>query len=446
MKENEIKVSIVIPVYNTGKYLTECLETLCDQTLKELQIICVDDGSTDDSVDIIKDLINKDDRIELYFHTSTGRGAGGARNYGLQFAKGEYLLILDSDDYFELDLAEKTYSIAKENDADVVLFDTTYLDENRMHLRNYNTLNKNALPNIDIFNCSDCPDSFFQITPGMAWSKLWRNEFIQSNNIIFQEDIPMADDILFTYSAMSLADRIVVLPERLINYRYTRPGNQSSNKDKAVLSSIEYAYALKQFLKANNRYDILKNSFIKTTIERSFSHLKTFNTRESFDTLYIALKKYIADEILADMDGIKKLSKDSAWDRLYENINCIITMNSGDFLFEQFKEKNFKGISFPYTYINNSDNVVLYGAGHVGKTYFNQNLIFKYCNIVSWVDRDYTRLGFPIVNPETIKNIDYDKVLIAIESKDTAKIITEYLYTLGVPDSKIIWVNPYVIN
>ena len=155
MKENEIKVSIVIPVYNTGKYLTECLETLCNQTLKELQIICVDDGSTDDSVDIIKDLINKDDRIELYFHTSIGRGAGGARNYGLQFAKGEYLLILDSDDYFELDLAEKTYSIAKENDADVVLFDTTYLDENRMHLRNYNTLNKNALPNNDIFNCSD---------------------------------------------------------------------------------------------------------------------------------------------------------------------------------------------------------------------------------------------------------------------------------------------------
>lgn len=445
------KVSIVIPVYNTEHYLKQCLETLCLQTVKEIQIICVDDGSTDGSVDIIKHFMESDDRIELYFHKGNGLGAGAARNCGLQYVTGEYLLILDSDDYFELDLVEKSYNKAKSLEADVVLYDTTFIDENGMHLRGYNTLNTNAIPDMDVFSLYDCPDTFFQITPGMAWSKMWKTDFIKSNNILFQENIPMADDILFTYSALSCAKRIVALKNRLINYRYVRVGNQSSNKDKAVTSSVEYALELKKFLIEHDLYDILRYSFIRTTIERSISHLRTFNSIESFEILYSALKEYIQKEIICDCEWKKYFDtsstnfiNDKAKQQLYTNINNVISLSSREFLYEQYKEKIFLGANFPQNLVSPTDKVIIYGAGDVGKAYFNQNMRYNYCKVIAWADKAYSEIGFPVISPDHIKKMEYDKVIIAVEKENVADIIKKELTRIGIKEECIFWQYPFV--
>lgn len=119
MNEN-IKVSVIIPVYNSAQYLTKCIESMLNQTLKEIEIICVDDGSTDESLAIIKNYKKLDSRIKIL--TQENKYAGVARNNGMRIAKGEYLFFLDSDDFSSDTLLEKVYFKGKDTNADVVFF------------------------------------------------------------------------------------------------------------------------------------------------------------------------------------------------------------------------------------------------------------------------------------------------------------------------------------
>ena len=112
-----IKVSLILPVYNTGKYLRQCLESIENQTLKNFEVFCVDDGSTDDSVEIISEYVKKDSRFHLLEQKNAGGGA--ARNHGMEAAKGEYLAFLDSDDFFEPGLLEKQAKRLDETKADL---------------------------------------------------------------------------------------------------------------------------------------------------------------------------------------------------------------------------------------------------------------------------------------------------------------------------------------
>ena len=121
-----VKVSIIIPVYNAEKYLKQCLESLVRQTEQNMEIICVDDGSTDHSFDILKDYSTKYEYISVL--SQSNMGAAAARNKGIQQAKGEYLLFLDADDFFEADLVEVTYEKAKAQKLDVLIFEAGDFD------------------------------------------------------------------------------------------------------------------------------------------------------------------------------------------------------------------------------------------------------------------------------------------------------------------------------
>ena len=116
---NQPKVSVIIPVYNTEKYLRECLDSVVNQTLRDIEIICVDDGSTDASPEILRKYAEKDSRVQVF--TQEKSNAGAARNVGLSKAAGEYLAFLDSDDYYELSMLEHMLACAQERAADVVV-------------------------------------------------------------------------------------------------------------------------------------------------------------------------------------------------------------------------------------------------------------------------------------------------------------------------------------
>ena len=122
----EIKVSVIVPVYNAEEHLNQCLDTIVNQTLKEIEIICVDDGSTDNSLEILNQYAQKDTRIKVI--QQKNQYAGVARNNGLKIARGEYVIFLDSDDFFKEDLLEKTYNQGKKVDADIVLFGAKCFD------------------------------------------------------------------------------------------------------------------------------------------------------------------------------------------------------------------------------------------------------------------------------------------------------------------------------
>ena len=115
-----VKVSVILPVYNVSEYLRQCMDSIVGQTLKDIEIICVDDGSTDDSLEILKEYEAKDKRVKVIEQKNAG--AGAARNNGLAIATGEYLSFLDSDDFFEPDMLEKAYEKGKSANAQGVVF------------------------------------------------------------------------------------------------------------------------------------------------------------------------------------------------------------------------------------------------------------------------------------------------------------------------------------
>ena len=115
----EVKVSVIVPIYNACKHLRPALESILDQTLREIEIICVDDGSTDTSLDMLKIYQKMDNRIRII--TETNAGPGHARNNGLRRARGTYVAFLDADDFFEPTMIEKLYTLAEENDLDIAI-------------------------------------------------------------------------------------------------------------------------------------------------------------------------------------------------------------------------------------------------------------------------------------------------------------------------------------
>ena len=125
----DILVSVIVPVYNVENYLRQCLDSITGQTLRNIEIICVDDSSTDSSGKILEEYAKKDERIKII--TQPNKGAGAARNNGLSAAQGKYLSFLDSDDFFEPDMLELAYKKAEEDRADFVVFksDQYYTEE-----------------------------------------------------------------------------------------------------------------------------------------------------------------------------------------------------------------------------------------------------------------------------------------------------------------------------
>ena len=115
-----VKISVIIPVYNVEKYLKECLDSVINQTLKDIEIICVNDGSTDNSLNILENYAKKDNRIIVI--SQKNKGLSGARNTGLKYCSGEYVSFIDSDDYVSKDLFELTYNNAISNNSDLVIF------------------------------------------------------------------------------------------------------------------------------------------------------------------------------------------------------------------------------------------------------------------------------------------------------------------------------------
>ena len=166
------KISIIITVYNGEKYLIECLESIKAQTLSEIEIICVDDGSIDNSYNILEKYAKKDDRFKVIKKEHSN--AGDSRNLGIKNARGKYLLFLDCDDYFNKDLCKDTYNKAKLFDADIVFFEYETLvdDGNKKELEKI-PLDSNILCDCT-FSAKQIQDKLFQITAPCAWSKLFK--------------------------------------------------------------------------------------------------------------------------------------------------------------------------------------------------------------------------------------------------------------------------------
>ncbi|MBQ4071959.1 MAG: glycosyltransferase family 2 protein [Clostridia bacterium] len=269
MENCGIKISVVIPIYNAGEYLRPALDSVIDQTLKEIEIICVDDGSTDDSLEIIKEYQKMDERIRIV--TETNAGPALARNNGIRRARGEYIAFLDADDFFELDMLELMYNEAVAHDLDIVLADyDTYNNHKAAFEKAVPAEHEHIYRKGEVTSKNENPNEIFSSTNGSAWNKLFKTQFVIEKNLLFLTEVKMYEDVYFITTALSLAERVGKVHKTLIHHRiYSEQAR--ARLFKKYYTQIPEIYAkIKEFLMSTGMYAPLSYSFLNMSASRCF--------------------------------------------------------------------------------------------------------------------------------------------------------------------------------
>ena len=216
-----LKVSVIIPVYNAEKYLGECLDSILGQTLRDIEVLCVDDGSTDRSARILAEYAAKDARVKLF--SSPHAGAAGVRNLGLAEARGDYLFFCDADDWIDRSTLSSLHARASQADADLAVTGLRYFDSGTgMTYRVWNSPAR-----AEAFSPLALGDGLFSDLRAQIGGKLVRRQFILDTDLSFQ-DQPRANDVAFVAVALATARRIVVDGEAHYHYRKNHGGNLSA--------------------------------------------------------------------------------------------------------------------------------------------------------------------------------------------------------------------------
>lgn len=268
-----IKVSVIIPCYNVGQYLMQCLDSVINQTLNEIEIICVDDGSTDDTLDILLKYQKKDSRIQVI--SQENAGAGAARNKGMEIAKGTYLSFLDSDDFFEPNMLYEAYRAAEEQLADFIVFNSDQYIMKENYFKNAPwVLRIQDIPPYMPFTYRQLTDNIFKTFVGWAWDKLYRREFVLENNLKFQEQ-RTTNDMLFVFSALVVAKRIAVVNKILAHQRRGDANSLSVTREKSWHCFYNALLALKDRLIKEDLFNELEKDFVNYALHFSLWHLNT---------------------------------------------------------------------------------------------------------------------------------------------------------------------------
>lgn len=298
-----ICVSVIIPMYNARKYLRDCLDRLLMQTLKSIEIICVNDGSTDGTLALLQEYEKRDSRIRIV--NQENQGAGIARNNGMSVAQGEYYLFLDADDIFHKNLCEEAYYKAKYENADIVLFKAFRYNVQTCKREEMNwVLKEQFLPKYMPFSIKNAGDRIYQITTACPWSKMFRADFVKKRHLEFQ-NVKNANDVFFVRTALACAKRITVVKKRLITYRFNDGSNLQSGKSKAPIEFYKAFKALKEELIQRNLYSKVEKSYVNMVLKESLFNLETTKDEKAkqiiLDTLrgegfaFFELDKYSKD-------------------------------------------------------------------------------------------------------------------------------------------------------
>ncbi len=263
----DVKVSVVVAVFNSEQYLKKTLDSICAQTLNDIEIICVDDGSTDNSLCILQEYAKKNPRMKILRQTKASDGAALARNMGVDAAVGEFISVLDADDFFEPDMLLKAYERAKETGAEVVLFDGDIYDETLAKIRETGMiLRKEFLPpGKDVFAPVENAEILFFMSIGSAWNCLFKRELIMREKLRFSS-FHHADDLGFVYAGFASAKRIAVLPERLVHYRSNNPDSQAANLVKWPEAAAGAFLALKEELVKKKLFETYRVTFTEMAL------------------------------------------------------------------------------------------------------------------------------------------------------------------------------------
>lgn len=251
----DILISVILPVYNTSDHLEKCLDSILNQSLKNIEIIAVNDGSTDASIDILNGYAKQDSRLQVY--SQENQGVSVARNFGILKSKGTYITFVDSDDWIHKDMLKEMIETAEKNNSIIVKCDVFYVRSPIIKNKIYN----NKVGN-ETMTSKEVIKHLFTIHDethfGYTHSKIYRRDFINKNALCFKKGMSFAEDTLFFVEACMLAGKVTYLQKQLYYYNLT---NESLTRtyiknlsEKYILLHSEIDEILKQFEVESNIY------------------------------------------------------------------------------------------------------------------------------------------------------------------------------------------------
>lgn len=387
------RISVIVTVYNVEAYLEQCLESVTGQTYRNLEIILVDDGSTDNSPQICDRYADRDERVRVIHKKN--EGLVRARKTGVMEASSKYVGYVDGDDWIEPEMYERLLKHMKENGADIIASgrieeypERSVVRRNKMKAGLYDGDNKVGLYRRMIFS-----GSFFEfgVFP-TVWDKLFRRELLFRNQMQVPDEIVVGEDVACTFPCILEADKIYVTRECLYHYR-----------------------------------------------RRADSMLRTIDRR--YNMRVKVLQQYLYE----------RCSGSYCWESLRRQINVYImdmVLNGASLEYDfRFAPEIGHGFLFPFQSVRRGGKIVLYGAGGVGRQYYRQIMHSGYCEVVQWVDKRAGGLkDMPVVIglPEGMRDISYDQIVIAVMEEELAEDIKRELVRTGVEVSKIVWEDPVI--
>ncbi len=330
-----LKVSVIIPIYNVEEYLAECLESVINQTYQNMEIICIEDKSTDNSLDILNQYAKKDTRIRLYCNREN-RGLAYSRNIGLDAAEGDYILFVDSDDYIQADLI--AVCMEKSADNDLICFDYTLFDNIHGPMKSHTYLIKDGEYRGENYFVEAVKNNSVIFS---AWSKLYKRAFLDKHRIRFCDGL-LYEDILFSFSCFLKASRIYSLHNRFYWYRIRK---DSIMMKKVSAQNLESYF----FVICEMAWDYVNNNYKEELCDAIQGYIR----KASRDFIQAYRK---SDEKAAKAQFLK--NKNIKYLKLYDTF-AELCVKSG--LLEDISVEHLE-------YIKSFRYVILYGAGDIGRS------------------------------------------------------------------------------
>ena len=417
-----IKISVIIPIYNAQEYLVECLQSVQRQTMKELEILCVNDGSTDNSLSLIKQMEQKDKRIRVF--EQVNQGAGVARNLGIKNARGEFVCFLDADDYWINENAlERLYESAVTREINVC--GGQYYTDNKGIQKEINVYGKLYRDPIDecLIKYRDYQFDYYYT------NYIYRRKMLLNHNILFPV-LRRFEDPPFFVRAMLISDIFCVVKIPFYCYR---------------IGYKEVHYT--EEMMADQMSGMIENLMFSKEKELKNLHRRTYYRileicNRGFHQ-FVLKRNVILRQKLDEANGLIQ------WEWLEEvckirerTLRPLADMAAA--LREKYidSERCTEKWPLPIEYLDYRSKIVLYGAGDVGRCYFRQIQKSGNLFLCAWADKNYEKkaeVDYDLISPERLAAIGFDYVVIGVAEITMAMDIMDYLSKLGIPAVKIVW-------
>lgn len=436
------KVSVIVAFYNAKKYVEETVRNLRSQTYANIELIFVDDGSTDNSCQIVGETIEGDSRCMVL--KQNNKGPGAARNYGMSVAKGEFFLFLDVDDIFSKDMVECLMETIEKTRADIVICGAKRYDsEYQMEKSNSSAINLKRMPNKKgVFTPEEGKMELFELSGAYVWNKLFRASLIKENHLFFPERY-CYEDMGFLFPALIHCKKIAIDFRELVTYRVSTGVSLSDQRDKYWKDLTDTFDLIREELISCDLYETYKHTYLKKVVSMLFSVFRAYKSQEAFEGVY----NYVQENFIEEFRKPRETSYYGVMNT--EFIKCLTSTDSVmsfalalfHIKFKSSQDVFYKYWVFPYADIVKGQKIILYGAGDVGKDLYIQAMQSGYCDIVAWVDaipEKYIYKGFPVHSKSVVNNTQFDYLIICIKDECIAEGVKEDLINEGITEEKIL--------